>query len=122
MECLCCMEDLDDSIKVLKQDSNVYMYCYKCILIIKETKILNFINDFKKEDCLASIKRMLESGMPTRVDKEDIFYNTENISFITDKKDTEKINKINIKLKEILLKYDEYHIKEEGVKIISTFL
>ncbi len=122
MECLCCMEDLDDTIKVIKEDSDVYMYCYKCILIIKETKILNFINDFKKEDCLASIKRMLESGIPTRVDIEDIFYNNENISFIRDKKDSEKITEINIKLKEILLKYDEYEMKEEGVKIISTFL
>jgi hypothetical protein len=75
-------------------------------LIIKETKILNFINDFKKEDCLASIKRMLESGIPTKMDI----------------KDTEKITEININLKEILLKYDEYDMKEEAVKIISTFI
>ena len=85
MECIICYEEINEENKVITDKNNIYEYCFTCVQYLKNTKINKFIEDFKKEDCLASIKRMIRKGIPFMVDDKNLFiyHKNKNISFLT---------------------------------------
>jgi hypothetical protein len=123
MECTICCEEINDINKVITDKNNIYEYCFTCVQYFKNIKINKFIEDFKKEDCLASIKRMIRKGIPFMVDdsKLFLFYQGKNISFLSSTENIKKILDINEKLKDILNLEDDF-IKDEALKIINTFV
>jgi len=120
MECIICYEEINEENKVITDKNNIYEYCFTCVQYLKNTKINKFIEDFKKEDCLASIKRMIRKGIPFMVDdsKLFLFYQGKDISFLSS---NEKILDINDKLNDILNLKDDF-IKDEALKIINSFV
>jgi len=121
MECIICCEEIDNNNQVITENDKIYDFCLNCVCYIKETKINKFIKDFEKEDCLASIKRMIKKGIPFMVDdnKLSIYHKNKNISFLTSNEIVKKIIDINYKLIDILDLEDDF-IKEEALKIITN--
>lgn len=121
MECLICCEEINDDNKVVTEKEENYHFCLNCVCYIRETKINKFIKDFEKEDCLASIKRMIKKGIPFMVDDNKLFiyHKNKNISFLTSTDIIKKIIDTNCKLLCTLDLQDDF-IKEEALKIIAS--
>lgn len=121
MECIICCEEITDSNKVITEKDKVYEFCLNCVCYIKDTKINKYIKDFEKEDCLASIKRMIKKGIPFMVDDNKLFiyHKNNNISFLTSTDIIKKIIDLNYKLIRTLDLEDDF-IKEEALKIITN--
>lgn len=76
MYCPYCYEDLDKVNKVFLSESKDchYPICLNCLIYQKANKVSQFVQTLRKEDCLATIRRMLNSGVPLRLDENiDIF-------------------------------------------------
>ena len=120
LECIVCCNDINEEHKVITEEHKIYEYCLTCVQYIKNTKINKYIEDFKKEDCLASIKRMIKKGIPYKVDDLNLFYKNENISYLTTDENIQKIKNLNKEL--INLELEDDFIKEEALKIILQIL
>jgi hypothetical protein len=123
MECFICCEEINDNNKVITEKDKVYEFCLNCVYHIRDTKINKFIKDFEKEDCLASIKRMIKKGIPFMVDDNKLFiyHKNKNISFLTSTDIIKKIIDLNYILINTLDLNDDF-IKDEAIKLIyKTF-
>jgi hypothetical protein len=121
MDCSICYNEIQISNQIYNNDEKLDI-CRDCLFSMKNQK-LKFVNNFIIEDCLKSIKRMLEKGIPFVIlDNYDNLYdfdkNEVNNIYSNDKKD--KIVECNKELKEIL-NYNQDHIKEKAIEIFEKF-
>ena len=64
MDCALCFEN-----KIIKyhiDEDKDFIYCYNCVLYLKDNQWYNYIKDLKT-DCQASLKRSIEIGPPVNV-------------------------------------------------------
>lgn len=125
--CEYCYEDLNENNGVfLSQSSHVfYNICKDCLMYQKNNRVNGFVTLLRKEDCLATIKRMLNSGIPLCIDEGvDTFYLSDNTSISNSYFQGEmmdKIKEINKKLKGLLDTLNEEKISEQINQILDQF-
>lgn len=121
MACSICYNEIQSSNQVYNNNEKLDI-CKECLLSMKEQK-LKFVHTFIIEDCLKSIRRMLEKGIPIVIldnytDLYDIDKNELNNLYSGYMK--EQILECNKKLKDIANK-DEIDIKEKALEIFKKF-
>lgn len=121
MDCSICYNEIQIINQVCNNNEKLDI-CKECLLSMKEQK-LKFVHTFVIEDCLKSIRRMLEKGIPLVIldnytDLYDIDKNELNNLYSGYQK--EQILKCNKELKEIADK-DETEIKQKALEIFRKF-
>jgi hypothetical protein len=125
--CEYCYEDFNQLNKVFTSELKDYLYniCSECLKYQKINKINHFVSTLRKEDCLATIKRMLNSGIPLYLDENiNIFYLSDNTSISSSYFEKERINEIidiNKKLKNLLQEFNDEIILEKINHILDQF-
>lgn len=123
-ECQSCYNKLDNSNRLFYYDDNmdyhVYNYCLGCTQYLKSNLITNYITELKREDCIVSLKWMLNNGIPYKLDEniDELIINDKRISTnLAD--DIEHIININDELYSLYLKLEYIEKNEIKYKIES---
>jgi hypothetical protein len=132
MNCQYCFEDIvsENSIYTPSNnnfdDNNLFPICYDCVIYQKNNKVNQFISQLRKEDCLATIKRMLNSGIPLNFDDNIEYFlypfkDEKILSSYFSIDQIEKVKEINKKLLDLLSSLEDETISEKINTILDQF-
>jgi len=112
MECVCCYEEIKKNQYLFTEKKEVYSYCLDCFSTLKKEK-RNYVHKILAEDCLKSLKNMLNKGIPLLViDNENkIFHEDRDINSVYADEYISIIQEINEELKKISELYTDDSIK-----------
>ena len=135
-ECKICYDEITNNTIVYNWINNYRSksnFCSECVNHMINNNFNNYINDINKADCEKSLKSALSVPIPLNLTIDSlkksqqidfIEYSDKKISAKLEKKiSDEDLNLLNIELKEILLKMNnfEFDYINEIIKIINKF-